>query len=140
MKFTEFEDYVQNIIINGWTGESCTISYPNQPFIRPEPSDGNKYGTLSVLPVDGSQRSISPIGERTFRNIGIVLVDFFVPIGNAGTYEINRLCEKMIGLFTNFIPAGGIRFVSPRISRVGPQDDGWFMQSVLIDYSYDEIK
>ena len=121
MKFTEFEDYVQNIIINGWTGESCTISYPNQPFIRPEPSDGNKYGTLSVLPVDGSQRSISPIGERTFRNIGIVLIDFFVPIGNAGTYEINRLCEKMIGLFTNLFRLVGLDSLPQESLVLGPK-------------------
>ncbi len=140
MTFQEFEDYVQALFIAGWTGESCTIAYPNQIFDRPEPGVGTKYGAMSILPVFGEQISICPVGQRRYRNNGLILIDFLVPQGDAGTSELNRLCQKALGIFTNMVPNVEARFNSPYISRSGAQDDGWFSQSCVVEYSYDEIK
>jgi hypothetical protein len=113
------------------------VAWPNKNF---DPPAGLSWVRYTLLPATSDQETLAPVGSRTFRHGGRIVVQVFTP-DNAGDSENNALCEDAAGIFRG-VSAGGVRYAgpsgeAPRIVTVGNDGAGWYQQNVEVQYSAD---
>lgn len=121
-------------------GATTPVAWPNAAFTPPNPP--NPWVRLTILPATAGQRTLAPVGSRTFRAGGLIVVQVFTP-ENEGDGENQTLCEQVAAIFRG-VTASGIRYAgpngeSPRIRSIGNDGAGWYQQNVEIPFSADSL-
>lgn len=137
----QFEDailYLFNTYWNADQKETSIIYYPNQKFTKPDPASGKSFIEISIEHTAGSQEALGAIGGRVFRKYGIIGFGIWVA-RDSGTSELNRICEVIERIYMDHV-LQGVMFTHPRLRRLGDGSDGWYVQGLFINFSYDNIK
>ena len=135
---TQFEDAVLALFTTYWSNtETAIISFPNQKFDKPDPATSKSFIVCEIAHTHGSQISLGAIGGRQFRKYGILGFGVWVP-RDSGSSEINRICGLIERIYMDHDI--GANMMNPRMRRFGDGSDGWYVQSLFIDFSFDDIK
>ncbi len=112
------------------------IAYDNVSF------DPTKISTpwvrLSVQFTSGSIQTLGAVGERTFRNFGIVFVQIFTLSGK-NTVENDGFALTAKNTFKGVQLTGGLWFRNAQITTIG-NEGRWYQQNVSAEFIYDETE
>ena len=110
-----------------WDNLDFDAEAQNKPWVR-----------LNVQFITGSISDLGQVGDRRFRNEGLVFVQVFTPVG--GGKSINTvLATTARNVFRGVQLAGGLWFRNEGIIDVGP-DGKWYQQNVSAEFIFDEVE
>ena len=107
------------------------VVYENQKY---DPT-GVPYLRLEMLDGDSFQAGIGAVGNRRFRNTGLVLVSILVPQG-AGD-DIPRQWADLVAEVWRGQKVGDLQFLVPTVDRIGPTSGAWWQINVWAPYYWD---
>lgn len=131
----EADKAIQAAFLATW-GTSTPIDWDNKPF-DVEGQNG-PWVRLSVQFVSGSISALGIVGDRLFRNQGLVFVQVFTPVGG-GKSPNTLLATTARNVFRGVQLAGGLWFRNEGINDVGP-DGKWYQQNVSAEFIFDEVE
>lgn len=112
------------------------IAYDNLSF---DPTKLNiPWVRLNVQFTSGSIQTLGGVGERQFRNFGIVFVQVFTPPGS-NTVVSDSFANTAKSTFKGVQLAGGLWFRNTQIVSVG-NEGKWYQQNVSAEFIYDETE
>jgi hypothetical protein len=126
---------IQQAFATAW-GTTTPIAYDNKAFDAE--SLNTSFVRLSVQFASGSISSMGQIGDRLFRNSGLVFVQVFTPVGG-GKSANTVLATAARNVFRGVHLAGGLWFRREGIAHVGP-DGKWYQQNVSAEFIFDEVE
>jgi hypothetical protein len=113
------------------------------------PADGSAWARLTIRHVDGSQRSLVGDGSLAIHErFGVATLQLFTPLG-AGFYNpsvgdpaADDIVDVALSCFERKATSGGAWFRNVRVSDAGPDpaDGPWFMQSVIAEFEYRQLR
>ena len=126
---------VQKLFNTGWASQT-PVAYDNRPF---DPKPDEAWVRLSMLHADGGQVSLGGGIKNSFRRIGIISAQVFVP-KNSGTETSDGYVQDIFNIFDgkNTSPENVI-FREGSAREVGV-DGVWFVNIVTFEFHYDETK
>lgn len=93
---------------------------------------------VSIIPVDGEQRSLGAAGSRIVEDRGFIAVQVFSPV-NAGAVPRAALCDDVrTALQFQRLTTAGVSepvYVYNGVSRTPSTDGRWMSQLVVFEYS-----
>ncbi len=120
----------------GTSAPLTPVAYDNVSF------DPTKINTpwvrLNIQFASGSIQTLGAVGERTFRNFGIVFVQVFTPAGT-NTVVNDGFANTAKGVFKGVQLTGGLWFRNAQIVTVG-NEGKWYQQNVSAEFIYDETE
>ncbi|MEE9367040.1 MAG: phage tail terminator-like protein [Dehalococcoidales bacterium] len=136
----EARDAIQDAFNAAWGvpgSELTPIAYDNVPF------DASKIDVpwvrLSIQFASGSIQTLGGVGERTFRNFGIVFVQVFTIAGSNAVIN-DGFAKTAKDVFKGVqLSAGGLWFRNTSIVTVG-NEGKWYQQNVSAEFIYDETE
>jgi len=132
-------DAIQDAFNTAWGvpgSELTLIAYDNVAF---DPTKINvAWVRLSIRFTSGSIQTLGGVGERTFRNFGIVFVQVFT-LSGGNTVENDGFALTAKNVFKGVQLAGGLWFRNTSIATVG-NEGKWYQQNVSAEFIYDETE
>jgi hypothetical protein len=113
--------------LSSWS--AVPISYPNIAFTPPSDAP---WARVLVFP--GTSETAA-IGTTKYRNLGVVIVELFVPMGETDEDLIDK-ADDVVGFFRG-ATLSGVVLRTPSIQRVG-EDGGFYQFTVTTPYHYDD--
>ena len=110
-----------------WDNLDFNAEAQNTPWVR-----------LNVQFVTGTIAALGIVGDRCFRNQGLVFVQVFSPVGE-GKSANTVLATVARGTFRGVQLPGGLWFRNAAIVDVGP-DGKWYQQNVMAEFIFDEVE
>lgn len=132
MSFSAEEADIKTRFSTAW-GSTTTVSYPNEAFTEPT---NEAWVRLSVL--GGSAQQIDLGDSATFRNLGVIVIQVFVPT-DSGVVEAMGHADTAAAIFRR-ASFSGITCRAPAVRRVGVDDSGtWYQVNVEIPFYRNEV-
>jgi hypothetical protein len=126
---------IQTAFVATW-GTMTPVAFDNKPF---DANDLNiPWVRLNVQFTAGSISCLGIVGDRRFRNEGLVFVQVFTPVGG-GVSPNDLLATTARNVFRGVQLAGGLWFRNEGINDVGP-DGKWYQQNVTAEFIFDEVE
>jgi hypothetical protein len=118
--------------------DTTPIAWPNVDFTPP----ATAWIRPTLLASDAARREMGATGTRTFRHHGLLLVQVFTPEGS-GDGSARTYAEQVCGIFRG-VQAGGITYEgptgeAPTARGDGRDGNGWYMWTVTVPYTRDEL-
>lgn len=126
---------IQSAFLTQW-GRTTPIAWDNLDFNAE--AQNSAWVRLSVQFTLGGIAALANLGDRLFRNLGIVFVQVFTPVGE-GKSANTVLATQARGTFRGVQLAGGLWFRNETIVDVGP-DGKWYQQNVQAEFIFDEVE
>ncbi len=120
----------------GTSAPLTPVAYDNVNF---DPTKINvAWVRLNIQFTSGSIQTLGGVGQRTFRNFGIVFVQIFTLSGK-NTVENDGLAFTAKSVFKGVQLTGGLWFRNAQIVTVG-NEGKWYQQNVSAEFIYDETE
>lgn len=105
-----------------------------------DPPDGTvKWARVSVRHTDSEQATLGSYnGQRRWRNMGLLFVQLFCPLGD-GLSEEDRLAIELVNALRGTTTASGVQLRNVRAQEAGP-DGVWHQTNVVAEFEYDELE
>lgn len=135
---TQARDAIQDAFNTAWGVPTPTtpIAYDNLHF---DPTVlTTAWVRLNIQFTAGSIQTLGGVGERQFRNFGLVFVQIFTLAGK-NPVENDTLAKTAKDAFKGVQLAGGLWFRNTQITTVGIQGR-WYQQNVSAEFIYDETE
>lgn len=132
-------DGIQDAFNTAWGvpgSELTPIAYDNVPFNASALTEA--WVRLNVQFTGGSIQTLGGVGERTFRNFGVVFVQVFT-LSGGNTVENDGFALTAKDVFKGVQLAGGLWFRDTQIVTVG-NEGKWYQQNVSAAFIYDETE
>ena len=110
---------------------SVFVAYPNAEFTIP---NSGPWIRVSIVP--GETRAIEMGGTKTFRQVGVVVLQLFDNVGK-GDGALLELADTLTPVLRSVIDSG-VTLRTPSLSRIGPTDGGWYQMNLTCPYHADE--
>lgn len=94
------------------------------------------YVRLETMEGDSFQAGLGQVGNRRFRNVGVVLVSILVPKGSGDDIP-RQWADLVVGIWRGQ-KVGGLQFLAPSVDRIGPAGGAWWQINVWAPYYWDE--
>jgi hypothetical protein len=123
---------IQSSFSTSW-GSATAVAYPG---VRYEPAVGTPFVRIAIIPGESLQASMAGVTRRTFRHIGVVIVQCFRPT-HEGEKTALTLAENAAAVFRG-TTISGIVFRAPTYETVG-SSGGWYQVNVTVPFSFDAL-
>jgi len=131
----EADKAIQEVFNQAW-GKTTPVAWDNLDFDAE--AQNKPWVRLNVQFTTGSISELGLVGDRRFRNEGLVFVQVFTPVG--GGKSVNTLLATTArNVFRGVQLAGGLWFRKAEIIEVGP-DGKWYQQNVSAEFIFDEVE
>ena len=131
----EADKAIQAVFIAAW-GTTTPVALDNKVFDAE--ALNVPWVRLNVQFTTGSISTLGQVGDRLFRNEGLVFVQVFTPVGG-GKSANTLLATTARNVFRGVQLAGGLWFRKEGIIHVGP-DGKWYQQNVSAEFIFDEVE
>lgn len=136
LTYWEAVEEMNTMLYDAWSTTGYEMTWEAVGEDREETSD--PWATAAIRHADALQDTLGGVGNRSFRRVGVIIVQIFTPTGN-GLQESYDLAKVVIDAFEGKASPGGVWFRNVRLNEIG--HEGHFMQTnVLVDFRYDERK
>jgi hypothetical protein len=92
---------------------------------------------VNIFRGDAPQKTMGGPTGNTFRQLGVIVIQIFVPSDN-GTKDANDIASELCTIFRNK-QFDGVTCYSPGINDIGDVE-GWYQINVNCDFHYDFIE
>jgi hypothetical protein len=131
----EADKIIQSTFGAAW-GTTTPVAYDNKTFDAE--GQNTAWVRLNVQFITGSISALGQVGDRLFRNEGLVFVQVFTPVGG-GKSPNTLLATTARNVFRGVQLAGGLWFRNEGITHVGPEGK-WYQQNVSAEFIFDEVE
>lgn len=140
MTVNEAKQAILDRFLDNWTGttvDDTHVERENQVFDGP-PSPAAPWVRIVIDPRVGRQRTLAPVGSRTYNRRGAVLVSIFVPRGEGST-NTDALVQEVRSIFEG-AEVDGIHFFATQervVEGIKPDAD-WYQVNTETEFLYTE--
>lgn len=130
----DLEDATEAIyqeFVDSWSVGDGTYVFDNDAFT---PGSAT-WLRVSVRPGEHTQETLGAEGSRRFRQIGLAIIEVFVPI-NTGTREFRRVQELARGVFAGKSLGDGLKFFGGVPTRDRLPEAKWLSAVVSATFEY----
>lgn len=132
MSYSSEETDIQTRFSTAW-GATTPVSYPNVDFTPPVDAAWVQFSLLG-----GAAQQVDLGTTATFRNIGVIVVQIFVPTGSGVAVAMGH-ADSAAAIFRR-ASFSGVTCRAPAIRRVGVDDsDTWYQVNVEIPFYRNEV-
>lgn len=134
MNFNTAEAEIRAFFNTGWAG-ATQIAWPDVEFSIPESATWVRFNCQEN---DGRQVSMGDPGNNRFRHFGIVTIQVFQPLGNAGI-DARTKANAALQIFMGAQTTNGVLFQECYARQIGNDGHGFYQVNVYAPFWYDEI-
>ena len=110
---------------------TVTVAWPNVDF---NPDPGKPYVRVTVLPGDSRQAAIGK--TRLWRNVGVVMVQIFVPLSQGD--EAARALGDSVTTALRGVTVSGVHLKATSLRRVDANRQ-WLQHNASTPFEYDDV-
>lgn len=146
MSFEATANALRDHFKDAWTivEEHIPIEFEGVDFSPPDPNpspaiaegEENEPAYLRFTMLDGDGRQVSFGASRRWRNVGVLVVSIFTPLG-AGDGRARELADEAATILRG-ITVSGVTLQAPGLRRIG-KSGPWLQHNLNTPYFFDQI-
>jgi len=138
--FAEANNEILATFKAAWDATGYPVAYENvKSAADVPPATATPWARVNVRHTFGTQATLANVsGVRRWRRDGLVNVQIFIPLGE-GLSEGYSLAKIVVDAFEGVATTSAVWFRNVRVNEIG-SDGEWYQVSVLVDFTYDELK